>query len=177
MKKLILGSAIVAVLAAASNAMAAPNSGTVNFTGGVSSATCDIDIKDAAGSIITKVDLGTIATNATAGNKYSFKLIPKDQACLEKNSATISWSSPTLNAAGIGNSVTNGTNAIMTLTASNAADNDKSVKDGNTTFNYTVSKGGIASFDYDAQLAKPDAKTAFTAGTFSATASYSIAYK
>lgn len=33
MKKLILGSAIVAVLGVASSAMAAPNTGTVNFTG------------------------------------------------------------------------------------------------------------------------------------------------
>ncbi|SUX56553.1 fimbrial subunit [Citrobacter braakii] len=49
MKKLILGSAIVAVLGVASNAMAAPNSGTVNFTGSVSTATCDLSLKDNAG--------------------------------------------------------------------------------------------------------------------------------
>ncbi|MEG5635370.1 fimbrial protein [Enterobacter bugandensis] len=177
MKKLILGSAIVAVLGVASNAMAAPNTGTVNFTGSVSTATCEIDLKDATGKIVSAVDLGTIGTNATAGSQVNFKLIPKDQTCLAKNAATMTWNSSTLKPTGISNSVTTGTNAIMTLTASNASDTDKIVKDGNTTFNYTVTRGGIASFDYIAQLVKPNATTAFTAGVFNASANYSIAYK
>lgn len=176
MKKLILGSAIVAVLGVASNAMAAPNTGTVNFTGRVSSATCNIDLKDSTGSDISTVDLGTIATNATAGTVVNFKLIPKEQDCLTKAAATMSWSSPTLNAMGMSNSVANGTNAVMILTASNSNARDKSVKQGNTTFDYNVT-GGIKSFDYAAALAKPNASTAFTAGAFSAAATYSIAYK
>ncbi|MHA6633706.1 fimbrial protein [Citrobacter farmeri] len=176
MKKLILGSAILAVLGVASNAMAAPNTGTVNFTGAVSTATCNIDLKDSAGSNISAVDLGTIATTATAGTVVNFKLIPQEPACLTKAAATMTWNSPTLNATGMSNSVANGTNAVMLLTASNATAQDKSVKQGNTSFDYNVT-GGIKSFDYAAALAKPNANTAFTAGAFSASASYSVAYK
>ena len=176
MKKLILGSAIVAVLGVATNAMAAPNTGTVNFTGSVSTATCNIDVKDAAGSDISTVDLGSIATTAASGTAVNFKLVPQEQGCLTKTAATMSWSSPTLNATGMGNSAANGTNAVMTLTASNATEQDKAVKQGNTTFNYNVT-GGIKSFDYAAALAKPNANTAFTAGVFSAAANYSVAYK
>ncbi|MEI9541144.1 hypothetical protein V5073_04895, partial [Citrobacter braakii] len=67
-------------------------------------------------------------------------------------------------------------NAVMLLTASNSGAKDKSVKQGNTTFDYNVT-GGIKSFDYAAALAKPNASTAFTAGAFSAAATYSIVYK
>ena len=176
MKKLILGSAILAVLGVASNAMAAPNTGTVNFNGAVSSATCNIDLKDATGSNISAVDLGTIATTAAAGTVVNFKLIPKEPTCLTKAAATMTWNSPTLNATGMGNSVANGTNAVMLLTAMNSSAQDKSVKQGNTSFDYTVT-GGIKSFDYAAALAKPNASTAFTAGAFSASANYSVAYK
>lgn len=176
MKKLILGSAILAVLGVASNAMAAPNTGTVNFTGSVSSATCNINLKDAAGSSISTVNLGSIATNAASGQQFSFKLIPQEPECLTKAGATMSWTSPTLNASGLGNSTANGTNAVMTLTATNSTATDKAIKQGNTTFDYNVT-GGIKSFDFAAALAKPNANTAFTAGLFSASASYSVAYK
>ena len=49
MKKLVLGSAILAVLGMTSTAMAA-NNGTVNFTGAVSSATCDLKVTNASGA-------------------------------------------------------------------------------------------------------------------------------
>ncbi|ELY7390760.1 fimbrial protein [Cronobacter universalis] len=175
MKKLILGSAIVAVLGVASNAMAA-NSGTVKFTGSVSTATCNLNVKDSAGSDISAVDLGSVATNAASGTVVSFKLIPKEADCLTKAGASMSWTSSTLNATGLGNSATNGTNAVMTLMATNATATDKNVKQGNTTFDYNVT-GGIKSFDYSAALAKPNATTAFTAGLFSASANYTVAYK
>lgn len=176
MKKLILGSAILAVLGVASNAMAAPNTGTVNFTGAVSSATCDIELKDSAGSDISAVDLGTIGTTATSGTVVNFKLIPKDNTCLTKNAATMTWTSPTLNSVGMSNSAVNGTNAVMYLTAANSTARDKAIKQGNTTVDYSVT-GGIKSFDYSAVLAKPAGVAAFTAGAFSASASYSVAYK
>ena len=77
MKKLILGSAIVAVLGVASNAMAAPNTGTVNFTGSVSTATCEIGLQDSAGGNISSVNLGTLSTaNQDNGTAVVFKLVP-----------------------------------------------------------------------------------------------------
>lgn len=97
MKKLILGSAILAVLGMSANAIAAPNSGRVNFIGAVSTATCDVTLKDNDGGSITEVNLGTLANTATgSGTAVAFKLVPSDATCLAKTNANVSWSSPTL---------------------------------------------------------------------------------
>ncbi|HCQ9025312.1 TPA: fimbrial protein [Escherichia coli] len=175
MKKLILGSAILAVLGMSANAMAA-NSGSVNFTGAVSTATCNLSVKDSAGADIANVDLGLLASNASAdGTAVNFKLVPQEPDCLGKENATMIWSSPTLTTTGFSNAATNGTNATMSLTASNSVEKDKVVKQGNTSFGYSVT-GGIKSYDFSAQLKRP-ASGAMTAGAFSATASYVVAYK
>lgn len=176
MKKLILGSAIVAVLGVASNAMAA-NSGTVNFTGAVSTATCNLSLKDVNGGNMSSVFLGTLANNATAdGQLIAFKLVPQENDCLNKANATMSWSSPTLSATGLNNATTNGTNATMALNAANSTAQDKAIKQGNTSFEYTAT-GGVKSFDFTAQLKRPAGQTALTAGAFSASASYIVVYK
>lgn len=175
MKKLILGSAILAVLGMSANAMAA-NSGTVNFTGAVSTATCDLSLKNSAGGDIANVDLGTFATNVASTTPVNFKLIPQQNDCLTKAAATMVWTSPTLSTTGLNNATTGGTNASMILTASNSTNTIKQLKQGNTSFEYNVT-GGIQSFDFVAQLAKPTAPTAMTAGAFSASASYVVAYK
>lgn len=177
MKKLVLGSAILAVLGMTSSAMAANNSGTVNFTGSVSSATCDLSVQDTAGSEIAAVDLGTLATTAATGTTVQFKLVPTDNTCLAKTGAQMNWSSPNLTSLGLGNSVTGGTNAYMKLGATNAAETGTKayVTTGNTVFNYTVANG-IKSFDYAAQLNKPASGT-LTAGAFATSATYSVAYK
>ncbi|MFV8760550.1 fimbrial protein [Yersinia enterocolitica] len=175
MKKLILGSAILAVLGMSANAMAA-NSGSVNFSGAVSTATCNLAVKDSAGADITSVDLGVLSSTATAdGTAVSFKLVPQEAACLTKQDATMVWTSPTLTATGFSNAATNGTNATMSLTASNSSTADKVVKEGNTSFDYKATNG-IKSYDFSAQLKRP-AAGAMTAGPFSATASYVVAYK
>lgn len=178
MKKLVLGSAILAVLGMTSSAMAA-NSGTVNFTGAVSTATCDLSVQDSAGANISSVDLGTLAsTSATDGTAVTFKLVPQDATCLAKNSATMNWTSPTLTAAGFGNATQNGTNAYMIMSTSNStktATDQRIIKQGNTSFDYSVANG-IKSFDFAAQLKKPATGT-MTAGAFTASASYIVAYK
>ncbi len=177
MKKLILGSAIVAVLGVASSAMAAPNSGTVNFTGAVSTATCNLSVKDTSGADIPNVNLGTLANTATAdGALVTFKLVPQETTCLSKAAATMTWTSPTLSATGLNNATTGGTNATMGLNATNATEADKAIKQGNTSFNYNVANG-IKSFDFTAQLKRPAAGTTLSAGSFSAAASYVVAYK
>lgn len=179
MKKLILGSAILAVLGVASNAMAAPNTGTVNFTGSVSTATCEFSVKDSAGGNMTNVNLGTLSTAATGnGTPVVFKLVPADNACLAKTSANVSWSSPTLNASGIANSAAGGTNAYLQVSATNATQTTTAalIKQGQTSFDYTNAKG-LASFDYSAVLTKPAADTTMTAGPFNASASYVVTYK
>ncbi|MBE0398010.1 fimbrial protein [Citrobacter amalonaticus] len=177
MKKLILGSAIVAVLGVASNAMAAPNTGTVNFIGTVSSATCEIAIKDSAGANLTNVNLGVLASSsADDGAEVQFKLVPQDQACLEKTGANVSWSASTLGDNGIGNTANGGTNAWLRLAATNAAEtgDDAVVKLGHTSFNYTVA-AGIQSFDYSAKLMRPTNGN-MTAGQFAASATYVVTY-
>lgn len=177
MKKLILGSAIVAVLGVASSAMAAPNTGTVNFTGSVSTATCDLSLKDNAGGDISNVNLGVLSNTATQnGTPVQFKLVPQDATCLAKTSANVAWTSSTLAAAGISNAATGGTNAYLLVAATNAAQtgNNAYIKQGQTSFDYTA-QGGVKSFDYSAVLAKPTA--ALTAGPFNASASYVVTYK
>ncbi|EMO7866948.1 TPA: fimbrial protein [Citrobacter amalonaticus] len=180
MKKLILGSAIVAILGVASNAMAAPNSGTVNFTGSVSTATCDVSLKDSTGGDISNVNLGTLSTaDSNNGTAVVFKLVPKDQGCLAKTSANINWSSSTLNPNGITNATTTGgTNAYLQVKTTNATQTGTTamIKEGQTSFDYTGTGGkGIASFDYSAQLLKPSSGA--TAGVFNASASYVVTYK
>lgn len=178
MKKLILGSAILAVLGMSANAMAVPNTGTVNFVGAVSSATCEIGLQDSAGQNMTNVNLGTIASNATGGTAINFKLVPQDQTCLTKTAASVTWTSPTLSANGLDNAAANGTNAFVNLLTTNATGvvgNQRNIKQGQTAFEYSVT-GGIKSFDFQAALAKP-AAAALTAGPFSASASYVVAYK
>lgn len=177
MKKLILGSAIAAVLGVASSAMAAPNTGTVNFTGSVSTATCDLSLKDNNGADISSINLGVLSSSATTnGTAVPFKLVPTDNACLTKASANVAWSSPTLAAAGINNATNGGTNAYLLLSATNAnqTGNNALIKQGQTSFDYSA-QAGIKSFDYSAVLAKPTA--ALTAGPFSASASYIVTYK
>ncbi|WP_105263811.1 MULTISPECIES: fimbrial protein [unclassified Escherichia] len=179
MKKLVLGSAILAVLGMASTAMAA-NSGTVNFTGAVTTATCDLSVQDGAGANISSVDLGTLMNNSTAdGTAVSFKLVPQDAACLAKNNATMNWTSPTLTATGFGNSAPNGTNAYMIMSTSNSTATSSAgriIKQGQTAFDYTTATGGIQSFDFAAQLKRPVTGT-MTPGAFAASASYTVAYK
>ncbi|CAD5735878.1 fimbrial protein [Escherichia coli] len=177
MKKLILGSAILSVLGVASSAMAAPNTGTVNFTGSVSTATCDLSLKDNAGGDIANVNLGVLSnTSTTNGTAVQFKLVPQDAGCLAKTSANVAWSSSTLASAGINNAATGGTNAYLLVAATNANQTGSAaiIKQGQTSFDYTAT-GGIKSFDYNAVLAKPTA--ALTAGPFSASASYVVTYK
>lgn len=177
MKKLILGSAIVAVLGVASNAMAAPNTGTVNFTGSVSTATCEINVTDSTGATVSNVNLGTMSNTAASGTQVAFKLVPQTPECLGKTQANISWSSPTLMATGLANAATGGTNATMSLVAANATKSgaDAAIKTGSTSLDYNIN-GGIPSFNYTAWLVKPATGT-LTAGPFSASASYVIAYK
>ncbi|MDL4619957.1 fimbrial protein [Citrobacter amalonaticus] len=177
MKKLVLGSAILAVLGMTSSAMAANNSGSVNFTGSVSSATCELSVTDAAGAKIPAVDLGTVSNTSGTATAVQFKLVPTDNTCLAKNAAQISWTSNNLIAQGFSNATTNGTNAYMTLQALNATETgDKSyVKSGQTAFNYSARTGGLPSFNYSAQLVKPTGTV--TPGAFTTTASYTIAYK
>ncbi|BDI43826.1 fimbrial protein [Escherichia coli] len=174
MKKLILGTAIMAVLGVASNAMAAPNSGTVNFTGSVSSATCELKLQDSSGGNISDVNLGVLSTANTAnGTAVVFKLVPSAQDCLSKSAASINWTSPTLNPAGITNSTTTGgTSAYLQVKATNSTNTaDTMIKQGNTSFNYTNPK----SFDYTAQLVRPS--NGATPGLFTASASYVVTYK
>lgn len=177
MKKLILGSAILAVLGMSANAMAA-NSGTVQFSGSVTTATCNLNLQDSAGGSLTTVDVGSVAATAASGTLIDFKLVPQEPECLTKTGAAMTWTSPTLNPMGLGNSATNGTNAVLLLSAKNstATGSNKNIKEGNTTFDYNVT-GGIRSFDFQTGLAKPNTTTAFTAGIFTANASYVVAYK
>ncbi|EFO1594650.1 fimbrial protein [Escherichia marmotae] len=180
MKKLILGSAILAVLGVASSAMAAPNTGTVNFTGSVSTATCEFSLQNSSGGNITEVNLGSLSsTSKDNGTPFTFKLVPSDNACISKTSANVSWSSPTLGIGGINNTITTGgTNAYVRLAATNATqkNNDSFVKQGQTSFDYTATDGKISSFDYAAVLMKP-ASGNVTAGLFQGSASYVVTYK
>ncbi|ELY2767601.1 fimbrial protein [Cronobacter malonaticus] len=178
MKKLILGSAIVAVLGVASNAMAAPNSGTVNFMGSVSTATCDFSLKDTTGGDIANVNLGVLSTTVAGnGTPVTFKLVPSKDDCVNKTAANVSWSSSTLNPNGIVNATKGGTNAYLKVNTTNATQKGDAsyIKEGQTSFDYTQTGGKIPSFDYTAVLTKPT--TGVTAGQFTASAAYVVSYK
>ncbi|MBY7281946.1 fimbrial protein [Escherichia ruysiae] len=159
------------------SAMAAPNAGTVNFTGNITTATCELALQDNAGSGIANVDLGTLSTTSTGGTPVNFKLVPQTPDCLAKTQANINWTSSTLSASGIDNATKKGgTNAYLQVKTTNATQTGDAgiLKQGQSSFDYNVT-GGVKSFNYTATLMKPAA--ALTAGPFNASASYMITYR
>ncbi|HHN8543469.1 ABC transporter [Citrobacter cronae] len=179
MKKLfILG---VLASAVAFSSVASANSGTINFTGTITSATCTVT-PVVGGGVATSIDLGTPGTDLTAAKAVQFSLTPAGPSaanCLAKTAADVSWSAPKMDVAGLGNSSGSATGVSLQLKAKNAATADELVTDTNRTIAYS---GGtpakpLGTFDYEAQLVKTVKSGTVSAGSFATSASYTIAYK
>lgn len=180
MKKLFVFGALVS--AAAFSSVASANSGTINFTGVITSATCAIS-PVVGGAVASAINLGTPGTDLTGAKVVRFSLTPAGPSaanCLAKTAADVSWSAPNMDAAGLGNSGGSATGVSLQLKATNATKADELVTDSNRVIAYAGTGTPLAAlnnFDYEAQLVKSVAGGAVGAGSFATSASYTVAYK
>lgn len=168
--------------AVAFSSVASANSGTINFSGTITSATCVIT-PVVGGGVANTIDLGTPGTNLAAVKTVNFSLTPAGPSatgCLTKTAADVTWSAPNMDAAGLGNSGGSATGVSLQLKAINAATANELVSDNNRVIAYGGTGTGAAAltkFDYEARLVKTVSSGTVSAGSFATTASYTVAYK
>ncbi|WP_306137607.1 fimbrial protein [Escherichia coli] len=177
MKKTLLAIILGGVAFAATNASA--NTGTINFKGKVTSATCTIN-PSVSGATVTSIDLGTasLTSDATAVN---FELKPDAASgadCLTKTNAQIEWSGPMDNNGFTNTAQTNAAQGFfMNLRATNALTGNgaANIKNSYTVIDYNHS-APITSFNYTAQLKKNNSAQQHQAGIFTTAASFNVTY-
>ena len=180
MKKLFILGALASAVAFSS--VASANSGTINFTGTITSATCTVS-PVVGGGVASSIDLGTPGTDLTTAKTVQFSLTPAGPSaadCLAKTAADVSWSAPNMDAAGLGNSGGSATGVSLQLKAKNATKADELVTDTNRTIAYAgtgTPATPLTTFDYEAQLVKTVKSGTVKAGSFATSASYTVAYK
>ena len=178
MKKLLVLGAIASVVAFSS--VASANSGTINFTGTITSATCTIS-PVVNGGVSSSINLGNLDTSLTGAKAVPFSLAPAGTSasdCLAKTAADISWSSPVMDPAGLANNGGSATGVSLELKAINATKANDLVTDSNRVIAYSVTAPTkLAKFDYEAKLVKTVTSGAISAGNFTTSASYTVAYK
>ncbi|EDS7167654.1 fimbrial protein [Salmonella enterica] len=180
MKKTLLTIIVGGMAFAATNAFA--NTGTINFNGKVTSATCTIN-PEVNGTTTSNIDLGQMTSSVDAGTLIDFKLKPEAGStdCLAKTNARIEWSGP-LDTSGYTNTVTGNTAALgyyVAFRATNAGNGSDQpyISISRTAVDYAHT-AGIQSFDYTAQLRKhPTAPSGgYKAGMFTTAASFFVTY-
>lgn len=138
MKKTLLTTGML-LAAAIGNAQA--NTGDLAFVGVVTATTCDVSA-DLSGQVANLVQLGT-ADVSKAATPASFTLKAKDlTTCgvMTNKTATVSWSSPQLNAKGLGNASGSATGAWVELKAKNSKTVDTVVKQGSESVAFDATK-------------------------------------
>lgn len=182
MKKLLVLGAIASAVAFSS--VASANSGTINFTGTITSATCTISPVVGGSSVASSIDLGNPGTDLAAAKTVAFSLAPVGAGaadCLAKTAADVSWSSPVMDAVGLANSGGSAKGVSLELKAKNAATANELVTDSNRIIAYTAPTTGavttLSNFDYEAKLVKTVGSGTVSAGSFATSASYTVAYK
>ncbi|WP_265723923.1 fimbrial protein, partial [Providencia rustigianii] len=176
MKKTLI--AIILGSGAFMAANASANTGTINFNGKVTSATCDL-APSVNGTQVSAIDLGT-ATLTTDANAVEFQLKPTDSNsdCLTKTSARIEWSGP-MDSNGFTNTAqTNAAQGFyMNLRATNATTGNgaANIKDTYTVIDYNHT-AAISSFNYTAQLKRNTRAQQTQAGLFNTEASFVVTY-
>ncbi|ECG8656201.1 fimbrial protein [Salmonella enterica subsp. diarizonae] len=181
MKKTLLAIILGGGVLVATNASAS-NSGTINFSGKVTSATCNI-APEVNGASVTSIVLGT-ATLTSEPTAVNFKLKPAAGStdCLSKRKAQVEWSG-SMNGSGYNNTATGASAAngfYMTLRATNSGSGSAgaNINSSFTRVDYNHN-AGIASFDYTAQLRKSNSTPTnggYKAGLFTTAASFSVTY-
>lgn len=179
MKKTLLAIILSGGAIMATNASA--NTGTVNFTGKVTSATCDI-VPEVNGAQVASIDLG-IATLTQNGNPVDFKLKASGANaadCLAKTSARIEWSGD-MNTQGFNNlattSAAEGFHMVLRATNGGTGSAGANITSNYTAVDYNIANG-ISSFDYRATLTKSGTapQNGYKAGLFNAAASFVVTY-
>lgn len=180
MKRIFVFGALASAVAFSS--VASANSGTINFTGTITSATCTISpVVD--GGVASSIDLGTPDTDLTNAKVVTFALTPAGPSaddCLAKAAADVSWSAPNMDAAGLGNSGGSSTGVSLQLKATNAKTGSELVTDNNRVIAYgdpDSSDTTLSNFEYEVQLVKSVSSGTVSAGSFTTSASYTVAYK
>lgn len=176
MKKTLLAIILTGGSIMATNVSA--NTGTVNFNGRVTSATCDI-APSVNGTQVSSIDLGTATLTADA-TAVEFQLKPTDpnSDCLTKTSARIEWSGP-MDTNGFTNTATSSAaeGFFMNLRATNASTGNgaANVKSTYTVVDYNHT-AAIPSFNYTAQLKRNTGAQQHQAGVFTTAATFLVTY-
>lgn len=177
MKKTLLAIILSGGAMMATNVSA--NTGTVNFNGKVTSATCNIG-PVVGGNPVTAVDLG-IATLTSDATAVDFQLKPDAGSdCLTKTNARVEWSGP-LDSIGFsntatGNSAAQGFSMSMRATNAGAGSTGANIKNSYTAVDYNFTNGPIESFNYTVQLKKDASAAAHQGGLFATAASFVVTY-
>ncbi len=177
MKKLLIASTIAMTIASGS-AMAADTAapvqtGTVEFVGVVTTGTCDIlvSVGDKETNII---DLGTVV-KGQRGTPVSFALKAKDASnCVlsDNGAAEVLWTGD-LGLNGLVNSKGSAQAATAYLQAMNTKNGDQLITSNNSTVVFDANEVVNEGLKFQATL---DSSVRGTAGTFSSTGVYAVAY-
>ncbi|CAH0530014.1 hypothetical protein [Vibrio hippocampi] len=157
-------------------AQAFASTGTVTFTGAVTSVTCDTSVVDGAGVAIPSniIDLGTSAVSSTAPvvDFYIVSEAVGGGACAVTGNSETVWSSPTMLAGSIANNGGSATDATMTLVSKSATNGDVNISTTTAKADFTntetLAAGGM---HYEAQLVGGTVP-----GNFNTTGTYNVAY-
>lgn len=178
MKKLFIFGALASAVVFSSAVSA--NSGTINFTGTITSATCAIN-PVVNGGVANAINLGTSDTTL-GGTAVTFALTPAGAGaadCLAKTAADVSWNGPNMDPAGFANSGGSAKGVSLQLKATNSDNTGELVTDSNRVIVYGAKGGSSAlkTFDYEASLVSSVSGGTASAGSFVTSASYTVAYK
>lgn len=177
MKKSIIASVIAMGMVSGAAYAADAQTGNVQFSGSVSTETCNIVPEIEGGTVKNTVELGTVAPNGTGDYKnFAFKAAnPADPACvalaIPAKTATVSFASGALNGTGLGITSGTATDAYVMLESTNAKSN----------VNITLNKKA-ADFTADKLIAdglkfKAALKGGAKSGSFDSAIAFSMAYK
>lgn len=176
MKKLMVASAIAMTMTAGS-AMAATQ--TIQFTGAVTSKTCDLVVD---GNNSGQINLGAtdgINSGTNTGPEVAFVLKPGAEAgdCDSITKAQAAWNSSSLNYNGIGNDGGGAKGSYVLLTAESGTDvttdDTDAIKSGANVVTYRIANSGLRNegLKYKAKLVSGG-----TAGDYRAVVTYAVSY-
>ncbi|ECA1950134.1 fimbrial protein [Salmonella enterica subsp. enterica serovar Virchow] len=155
----------------------------IQFSGSVSSTTCDLGV-EINGASSNSLSLGTVAPGATGTAKsFALKLADRTQtgcsaltaATPTVSTATITWSGASLGTTGIANQATGSTaatGAVVTLKAVNATVANQGITSGQNTSTFTVTNlTGSTGAKFEAALVGGS-----VAGAYSSSLAFTVSY-
>lgn len=177
MKKTIIASILALGIIGVNTAQAADSE--VNFIGAVTAETCDLS--PAVGGttqLSTVVQLGTVAPGENDGTPVNFSLKaanPAASGCAnleDQDVAHVSWTSPAMNAEGLGATAGTADDAVVILKTLNAKDAQVTINNTTRAADFEAKKALSDGLQFSAQL-----KSGQKSGDFQSVAAFAVSYK